>query len=77
LNQKQRDLIDKWISTLEEIRSLAEDMQGEESEKFDNMSEGLQQTERGLAVETARDELESAVDSLQSVIDNLENAKGS
>jgi hypothetical protein len=76
MNTKQCTLLDKFISSLEEIRSQVEEMQGEEQDKFDNLSESLQQTERGQAIETAVSELESAADNLQAVIDSLENAKG-
>jgi len=76
MNAKQRKLLDEIISSLEEARGKVEDMQGEEQDKFDNMTEGLQQTERGQACKNAISELEAACDIIQSAIDSLENAKG-
>lgn len=51
MNQKQRDKLNDFIGKLEEIKAVIEDEQQQEQEKFDNMTEGLQQTERGQACE--------------------------
>ena len=54
MNQKQRDKLNDFIGKLEEIKAVIEDEQQQEQEKFDNMTEGLQQTERGQACDVAR-----------------------
>lgn len=46
-----------------ELESIAE----EERDKFDNLTEGLQATERGQAISEAADTLESAVSDLQTI----------
>jgi len=54
------------------IEGIADD----ERESYDNMPEGLQQSDRGTASEEAAEELSDAVGNLQYTIDNLDNAKG-
>jgi uncharacterized coiled-coil DUF342 family protein len=55
----------------EEIRELAD----AEQEKYDNMSEGLQQGDRGQAIEAAAQALSSAADAADegNVVEALEN----
>lgn len=57
---------------LEALQGLAE----EEREAYDNMPEGLQQSERGEASSAAADALGSAVSDLESAIASLEEAGG-
>ena len=47
-------------------------MKDDEEEKFDNMPEGLQESERGEAMQEAIEQLETACDSLDEVISALE-----
>lgn len=47
MNAKGRKEIAKHIASLEEIKSELESMKNDEEEKFDNMPEGLQESERG------------------------------
>lgn len=52
-----------------EAEAIAEELDilsGDERDKFDNMPEGLQMSDRGEAMERAADALESARDELQS-----------
>jgi len=76
VNQKQKDTLNKFIGTLEEIKSEVENAQSEEQDKFDNMSEGLQQTERGQAIEQAASDLGDVVNSLENAISELTNVVG-
>lgn len=76
MNQKQKDTLNKFIGTLEEIKSEVENAQSEEQDKFDNMSEGLQQTERGQAIEQAASDLGDVVNSLENAISELTNVVG-
>ena len=71
MNQKQKDMLNDFIGKLEEIRFQIEDTQSEEQEKFDNMSEGLQQTERSQAIEQAAQDLEEVVNALYEACDKL------
>lgn len=51
---------------MEAQQSLLEDMAEAEREKFDNMSEGLQESERGQAMEEAANHLDNAASALDS-----------
>lgn len=74
MNAKDRKTANEHISTLEGMHAALEELAGNEREKFDNMSEGLQASERGQAIEAAADELENAVNAIQEAIDALNNA---
>lgn len=75
MNDQGRKLIAKWKQALEDIKSEAETLAEEEREKFDNLSEGLQQAERGQALETAADNLDSFVESLEELIGSLDEVE--
>lgn len=65
--QNREDLqkaIDKATEAMETIRRIAE----EEREKFDNLPEGLQQGDKGQAIEQAADGLEQAADEIDSAV---------
>lgn len=74
MNKNDRKQIDEWIDKLEEIKSGIEDMLDEEQEKFDNMPEGLQESERGDAIQNAIENLGSASESIRDAIDYLNDA---
>lgn len=66
------------IATVDEaynIRSDIEDVLYDEQDAFDSLSEGLQCTSRGEAMEEAIDSLQGAIDSIDKIIDILENNK--
>lgn len=75
MNNKRRDAIGELISELESIKAKIEDLQSEEQECFDNMTDSLQQTERGQMSEEAANNLQSAVDCMEDVLSYLEEAK--
>jgi len=59
------------------LRSLVDDLEGcrdDEREKYDNLSEGLQQSERGYGIERSADELDNACSELDSILQSLEIA---
>lgn len=68
MNKKQRNALQGYAESLDEIKSFLETMQEEETEKLDNMPEGLQESERGEAMQEAIDNLESASNSIDEAI---------
>jgi len=76
MNNERRKEIDRIISELQQLQSDIENVLGEEQDAFDNMPEGLQQSDRGEAASEAISELESAQSGVDEVISCLENAKG-
>lgn len=71
MNAKQRKELQGYADSLEEIKCAIEEMRDDEECKFDNMPEGLQESERGEAMQEAIYNLESASSSLEEAIDYL------
>lgn len=72
-----RNIYEVLSVSLEDIKnqqSTLEEMRDEEESKFDNMPEGLQESERGEAIQEAIDKLGEVVDMLESVASDLEDA---
>jgi predicted nuclease with TOPRIM domain len=76
MNKQNRRDLQGYVDSLEEIKSCLETMQEDETEKLDNMPEGLQDSERGDAMQEAIDNLESAASSLEEAIDYLNEIIG-
>lgn len=71
MNAKQRKELQGYVESLEEIKSNIETMMEDETEKLDNMPEGLQESERGEAMQFAIDQLDEASTYLQDSIDAI------
>lgn len=71
MNAKGRKELRSYVDQLEEIKSCLETMQEDETEKLDNMPEGIQESERGEAMQEAIEYLESASSSIEEAIDYL------
>lgn len=76
MNKQNRKDLQGYVDSLEKIKSNIETMMEEEQSKFDNMPEGLQESERGEAIQEAIDNLESASGSLEEAIDYLNEIIG-
>lgn len=59
---------------MEEAKTIVDECRDEEQEGFDNLSDGLQCSERGAAMEEAASNLDCASDSIQDAIDNIEES---
>jgi hypothetical protein len=82
MNKARRNKLNTLISTLESAASDIEALRDEEQEAFDNMPEGLQQSDRGqrmleiiCSLDEAFDSAENAKDAIDEAIDSAENAK--
>jgi len=71
MNAQGRKEIAKHIASLDEIKSKLKSMKDDEEMKYDNMPEGLQESERGDQMQEAIDALDNAVASLDEAIDSL------
>ncbi len=76
MNKTTRKEIDDLIAQLESIKEQIGTIRYNEEEKYDNMPESLQESEKGEAMSNAIDNLESAMDSIEEVTSYLEEAKG-
>lgn len=76
MNKQNRRDLQGYVDSLEEIKSNIETMMEDETEKLDNMPEGLQESERGEVMQEAIDNLESAASSIEEAIDYLNEIIG-
>ena len=72
MNKETRKRLSSILEQITAARDEIEDIAGEEREKFDNMPEGLQSSEKGEAIETAADTLDEQIDALDNIIGELE-----
>lgn len=73
MNAQGRKEIAKYIASLNEIKDKLESMKDCENEKYDNMPEGLQDSERADEMLEAVDNLDSAISSIEESVEYLEN----
>ena len=71
MNAQGRKEIAKYIASLNESKNKLESMKDDEEMKYDNMPEGLQESERGDQMQEAIDALDNACTSLDEAIDSL------
>jgi uncharacterized protein (UPF0335 family) len=88
MNAQDRKQVKAILSKLETLKAECETLSQDLTElaeaeraKFDNMSEGLQASDKGQAIEAAADALEEAAGNaeegdIQASIDALENIEG-
>ncbi len=72
MNKQNRKDIEKLIDKLDEVKTEIEFMQEDEESKYDNLPEGIQDSEKGDAMQEAIEYLGYAVDSIDEAIDNLQ-----
>lgn len=72
MNKARRKEIAEIVEIMRGAVDRLEFVQNEEQEAFDNLSEGLQATERGETMENAVSEIETAVNSVTEAIDAIE-----
>lgn len=73
MNKLKRKEIQSIIERLEDIKSDIEAIQEEEQDCYDNLPEGIQDSERGEAISENADDLESASSDLEDIISNLQD----
>ncbi len=74
MNAKDRKQIQLIIDKIGELKQEIESLKESEQEKYDNLSEGLQATERGQKLEEGVDQLESCCSSLEEAEEYLQEA---
>lgn len=73
MNSAQKQRLEEIRISVKDLYSELEEMLDDERDKYDNMSEGLQQTSRGEEISNAIDELETIVVNFELIGDSLEN----
>lgn len=72
MNKHNRSELARAIALLEQAKEIIEAQSAEEQEKFDNLSEGLQQSERGQQMEETAYELENIIEDIEASISAIE-----
>jgi Arc/MetJ-type ribon-helix-helix transcriptional regulator len=73
MNAERRAKLSKVSEAIRNLITELEDVRDAEQQAYDNMPEGLQQSERGQASEQAVTDIESAISNAESAADDLEN----
>ena len=71
MNDKTRKLLKSAVETIEILNESISTIKDEEQEKFDNLPEGLQQSENGQKFEETVGSLEEAISNLEEAISNI------
>lgn len=75
MNKARREDIDRAVALIEEAKEILEAAAADEREYYDNMPEGLQSGEKGMAAEEAADALDEAGDQLDGAIASCATAQ--
>lgn len=75
MNNTRRSQITDIMENLSSLQTSIEELLEEEQEAFDNLPDGIQDSERGEAIQAAIDNLEEAVSNCEELLNNLEMAK--
>jgi hypothetical protein len=75
MNKDRREKLRVIAEKISDLKGEIEELKDEEQDAFDNMPEGLQQAERGVAMEAVVDMLDDAMNDMDSVITALEGAQ--
>ena len=73
MNDKTRRLLKSAIETIEILHNSISIIRDEEQEKFDNLPEGLQQSENGQKFEEIVSSLDEAISNLEEAISNIDS----
>lgn len=73
MNDKTRKLLKSAIETIEILHNSISTIRDEEQEKFDNLPEGLQQSNNGQKFEETVSSLDDALSNLEEVISNIDS----
>ena len=75
MNRDKRKRLDVAITLLNQARDIVDEVLNEEQEGFDNLTEGLQASERGQQMECAVTNLNDAIDNIDGAISYIEEAQ--
>lgn len=72
MNKQRRKTIEEVIGLLEDAKSTLETITEEEQEAYDNLPEGIQDSERGETMYNNVSEMEEVSSTLEDVISQLQ-----
>ena len=71
MNKQRRKWLESVINKLEEQRDELANIYEEEQECYDNLPEGIQESDRGCQIQENADELDSASSDIDDIIERL------
>jgi len=74
MNKNDRKELEKALALIGEAQEIIDAIKDGEQEKFDNLSEGLQQTEKGQKFEEIVSTLEDAWNSIDEAVGSINEA---
>lgn len=74
MNKQRRKELDKIQGQLMDLQTALEELTVEEQDCYNNLPEGIQDSERGEAMTEAVEYMEAAYDNIQDAIDNITEA---
>jgi len=74
MNKADRKQFENGLALIDEGKSICSDIADSEREKFENIPENLQCSDRATAFEARADEIDSVCDEIDSLIDSLREA---
>lgn len=75
MNKARRKQLADIAASLEELKDRLVLLEEEEQDAFDNLPEGLQQAEKGQAMELAAQQIATAADAITEAIEALVEAQ--
>ena len=75
MNKLRRKQLSEIQDKIAELRDMIDMVLSEEQEAFDNLPEGIQESERGEAMQAAIDAMENAMSSCEEAEESLEEAQ--
>ena len=76
MKSTNRNALESAKGKLSDARSLIEEIQQDEQERFDSRSEKWQESDKGQEAQAALDALDDIVTMLEDIDDNLEDLLG-
>lgn len=71
MNNTRRAQLRKAVSMIEVAQSIIEEVKEQEQEAYDNLPEGLQESDRGRDIDENAYTLEMALDEIETIVDSL------
>lgn len=73
MNNKRRKCMEQGIDLITKGKEILEQVLNDEEMAFDNLSDGLQQTERGENMEENIDILNDVIESINTALENIDD----
>lgn len=71
MNNTRRAQLRKALGMIETAQSIIEEVKEQEQEAYDNLPEGLQESDRGRDIDENAYTLEMTLDEIETIVDSL------